>query len=554
MKRLIFCSMVLLNICCAANAQSNVSQPKSFNISRQIIPPILDVVENSLKFVDEDRNNFINANERCKICFKLKNSGKGEGKNCIAKISATGATQGLTYNNKRLPIILPNQTIDVEIPIEASMNTQTGGVKFVVEIEEPNDCGTSVEITVDVKAFENPYVEMVSYKIEGDGGLLAKRKPFRLQVMVQNTGYGLAEDVNVDILFPNKNVSVFCTSANEHSNYSKLKSNEKQIIDYEFLVNNKYTSDNLDVTVNITEKYGRFSKNATINLKFGQSVGSPQVLAVTGIEEQRKTITKGSFFSDVDENIPVSRTSNEETFVVIIGNEDYKSVSIVPYALNDSKIFKDYCELTLGIPSEHIRYEPDATLNQLRKQISWLKDVIDVNSDAKIIFYYAGHGIPDESNRSAYLLPIDGDGSDVSTGYELDRLFSELGEKPCKQVTIFLDACFSGAKREGDMLVAARGVAVRTKSGSPKGNMVVFSASQGDETATAYDEKQHGMFTYYLLKKLQETQGDVTYGILSDYIKTNVERQSVVVKGKRQTPSTLPSSTIIGDWKMWKLK
>lgn len=208
MKRLFFCSIVLI-YCNVAYTQSNVSQPKSFNISRQIIPPILDVVENSLKFVDEDKNNFINANERCKICFKLKNSGTGESKNCIAKISATGATQGLTYNNKRLPTILPNQTIDVEIPIEASMNTQTGGIKFVVEIEEPNGFGTRVETTVDVKAFENPYVELVSYKIEGDGGLLEKRKPFRLQVMVQNTGYGLAENVNVDILFPNKNASVF---------------------------------------------------------------------------------------------------------------------------------------------------------------------------------------------------------------------------------------------------------------------------------------------------------------------------------------------------------
>ena len=28
---------------------------------------------------------------------------------------------------------------------------------------------------------------------------------------------------------------------------------------------------------------------------------------------------------------------------------------------------------------------------------------------------YAGHGIPDEQNKSAYLLPIDGYGSDVTT-------------------------------------------------------------------------------------------------------------------------------------------
>lgn len=45
------------------------------------------------------------------------------------------------------------------------------------------------------------------------------------------------------------------------------------------------------------------------------------------------------------------------------------------------------------------------------------------------------------------------------------------------------------------------------------------------------------LFTYYLLKKLQETKGDVTLGELGDYIKTKVEQQSIVVNGKLQSPS-----------------
>jgi hypothetical protein len=37
----------------------------------------------------------------------------------------------------------------------------------------------------------------------------------------------------------------------------------------------------------------------------------------------------------------------------------------------------------------------------------------------------------------------------------------------------------------------------------PQGNMVVFSAAQGDETAYPNNDEKHGMFTYFLLKKLQ---------------------------------------------------
>jgi hypothetical protein len=84
--------------------------------------------------------------------------------------------------------------------------------------------------------------------------------------------------------------------------------------------------------------------------------------------------------------------------------------------------------------------------------------------------------------------------------------------------------------------------------------MVVFSAAQGDETAFPYKDKGHGLFTYFLLKKLQETKGDVTLGDLSDYIETNVGRQSILVNNKSQTPSVAPSATLYDKWRGLKLK
>ena len=83
--------------------------------------------------------------------------------------------------------------------------------------------------------------------------------------------------------------------------------------------------------------------------------------------------------------------------------------------------------------------------------------------------------------------------------------------------------------------------------------MVVFTAAQGDETAYPYKEQEQGLFTYYLLKKLQETKGDVTLGELGDYIKTQVERQSVVTNSKLQSPSIMATSSVGNDWRSWKL-
>ena len=208
----------------------------------------------------------------------------------------------------------------------------------------------------------------------------------------------------------------------------------------------------------------------------------------------------------------------------------------------------------MGIPAKNIHEVANATGNQLKAQINWLRNVVEVFDNPNVIFYYAGHGIPDESSKTAYLLPVDGSGTDVSTGYKLDDLYATLGNMPASRITVFMDACFSGSKREEGMLASARGVALKAKSGTPQGNMVVFSAAQGNETAYPNKEKQHGLFTYYLLKKLQQTEGDVSLQELGNYIITNVKQQSILLNSKSQTPCVTPSATIGNDWQNWKLK
>ena len=126
--------------------------------------------------------------------------------------------------------------------------------------------------------------------------------------------------------------------------------------------------------------------------------------------------------SDVDVNIPTFQLQQKNTFALIIANEHYDEVSNVPNALNDGTVFAEYCQKTLGIPQNNIKYVKDATLNGIQRQIIWLTQVMEVyQGEASVIVYYAGHGIPDESSKSSYLLPVDGYGNDINTGYGLDK-------------------------------------------------------------------------------------------------------------------------------------
>ena len=281
---------------------------------------------------------------------------------------------------------------------------------------------------------------------------------------------------------------------------------------------------------------------------------------VKGLEANNTTIERRSIDattqSDVDINIPQNTIQkNSNTFVVIIANEDYQRVSDVQYANNDGKLFAEYCQKTLGLPQNHVMVYNDATLGNMLGAVSRIKEIGEAyNGKVNVVLYYAGHGIPDETSKDAYLLPVDGDGSSVRTCYKQSELYSELASIKAESIVVFMDACFSGSLRGNGMLASARGVAIKAKKSNPVGNMVVFSAAQGDETAYPYKEQRHGMFTYYLLKKLQETKGEATLGEISDYVTSEVRKQSIVINGKMQTP-TLTSSSAVGDaWRNWKLK
>lgn len=275
-------------------------------------------------------------------------------------------------------------------------------------------------------------------------------------------------------------------------------------------------------------------------------------------QENNKAITKKdeiSISSDVDINIPQSEKVNDHTVVVIIANEHYEEVEDVSYALHDGEIVSEYCKKTLGIPSHNIRLVKDATLNNIHRHINWLVEAVNAfEGEANGIVYYSGHGIPDVATKAAYLLPVDGYGTDVRTAYKLDELYAQLGNAKAKSMTVFLDACFSGSARDGGMIDSARGVAIRTATGKPQGRTVVFAAATNDETAYPNPKEGHGMFTYHLLKKLQETAGNVTYEELATYVKQQVQRQSVLLNGKSQTPTVNASAVVGTEWNSWTLK
>jgi len=233
-----------------------------------------------------------------------------------------------------------------------------------------------------------------------------------------------------------------------------------------------------------------------------------KTITATKVNPETKKLIVGTAI-DVDINIPQTTTTAKNTFAIVIANENYQNVERVENAMNDGKVVAQYLISTLGVPHDQVMLYSDASYGNIISAIDKIKNISKAyqGCEFNIIFYYAGHGVPDEQSHEAYLLQTDGIPNNLSVNIPLRKLYSTLGNLGASSVFVMLDACFSGSQRGDGMLAQARGVAIKAKDAEPKGNMIILSAAQGDETAYSYQDKSHGMFTYFLLKKLQESKG-----------------------------------------------
>lgn len=299
-------------------------------------------------------------------------------------------------------------------------------------------------------------------------------------------------------------------------------------------------------------------KEAQSDSKLAAPAASPKIENAQSVTVEKNKNIASVPISDVDKNIPIVTSKKQYLFALIIGNEDYSSFQSglgsevnVAFAQNDAKVFREYAVRTLGVPEENAILLLNARAIEMNRAITKINLFAkNLNGKAEIIIYYAGHGFPDEITREPYLMPVDVSGSDLQFAVKLNDLYKKMTEYPVLKVTIFLDACFSGGGRDAG-LVAARGVKIKPKETELNGNLAVFTSSSGDQSSLTYKDQQHGMFTYFLLKKLQETKGRTSYKELAGYLSEQVGLNSIRINDKEQNPQVNISPEAQGTWETW---
>jgi len=244
-----------------------------------------------------------------------------------------------------------------------------------------------------------------------------------------------------------------------------------------------------------------------------------------------------TFDSDIDRP-GYSLDEKSANYAVVVGVENYQNLPPAEFAGRDAKAVRAHLH-ALGYPAANIILLTDsqATGTKIKSYVeSWLPR--NVKPDSKVFFYFSGHGAPDSETKQAYLVPWDADSQFLAqTGYPLKRLYQQLNSLKAKEIVVAMDSCFSGAGGHSVLAKGARPLIshIETANASELGKVVVLAAAGGDEITGGEDRQGHGLFTYYLLKGLNEKAGQGTVGQLYDYLKPKVEaaaRQS----NRNQTP------------------
>lgn len=388
-----------------------------------------------------------------------------------------------------------------------------------------------------------------------DHSPLSPGKEAVLMLTVKNEGKDRAKDVTVSLQWPENikfNESIL--------RIPYLEPDETKTLSTYFTIeaDTLYSTENSDFSLvaRVDEfthqreeiKYLSFSSgklNSQINLLTG--AGAMMQMNYAQMMPEKKVAKKSELLIGLH---PVA-TPSEKRFALVIGNEDYNGGKRdatyqpnVEFAEQDATAFARYAEDMMGVPNQNIILLKNATYAQMKQNLSKIERVAKQNpGEIELIVYYAGHGQIDGDSKESYLIPVDVSITAPTAGIKLEEFYSTLSSCSAKKTIVFLDACYSGV---------GRGIIIRPKETPIKGNLIVMTATSSSQRSMPYQEKGHGLFTYFLLKTMKDANGDISIGELYNQVSSTVKTNSIWINNMEQTPELINGPDIASGWKEWK--
>jgi len=234
----------------------------------------------------------------------------------------------------------------------------------------------------------------------------------------------------------------------------------------------------------------------------------------------------------------------DKSYAIIIGIDEYQTISDLDYAVNDAVAIKEMLINQFNYAKEDIKLliNEDANKDNI---VDALSDIsLLANENDRIVIFFAGHGetmsLPD-GGEMGYLLPVDGRQENLyASAIPMNDLKYLSDISKAKHMLFLVDACYGGLAAVGTRgLTPAKTPNYLEKITNIKARQII-TAGGSDEKVIEKPELGHSIYTMNLLRALKDgladTNGDgyITAGELGLYLNEKVTIDSE----NQQTPQS----------------
>ena len=234
----------------------------------------------------------------------------------------------------------------------------------------------------------------------------------------------------------------------------------------------------------------------------------------------------------------------DKSYAIIIGIDEYQTISDLDYAVNDAVAIKEMLINQFNYAKEDIKLliNEDANKDNI---VDALSDIsLLANENDRIVVFFAGHGetmsLPD-GGEMGYLLPVDGRQENLyASAIPMNDLKYLSDFSKAKHMLFLVDACYGGLAAVGTRgLTPAKTPNYLEKITNIKARQII-TAGGSDEKVIEKPEWGHSAYTMNLLRALKDgladTNGDgyITAGELGLYLNEKV----TIDTENQQTPQS----------------
>ncbi|MBI5212327.1 MAG: hypothetical protein HY957_03015 [Nitrospirae bacterium] len=330
------------------------------NVNVFPLPPSLSA---TVEFSEPSGNKKLDADETGKLIITVKNSGKGDAFDVKAEISSDKRISGLIFDGSVIiGTVEPGKSVRKEITLTASEDIPTSDINLNITLKEANGFDPDpVKIAFQTKVFEPP--KLIVADIGMDKPRVRPGETVEVTVRIQNTGYGDARAVSVDIE-TGENVFMAGDSKTRFE-LGGLPAGKFKDVKFEFYTNKRIRNgEKVSITVRINEARPQFKLAKALDILMDAPQKKIETVIVKGDEDKPKGSIEiaGGLSIDVDMNIPDGERAGKYDAAVIIGNKRYSASGSpdIEFADRDAQTMKEYLIKTFGYDPQNIIYTEDA--------------------------------------------------------------------------------------------------------------------------------------------------------------------------------------------------